>query len=262
MNWWGKILGGTFGMMIGGPIGALLGAALGHNFDKGVTQSAGQSGFGRQERAQTMFYTATFSVMGHVCKADGQVTDDEIALAKQVMQQMDMDAEQRKAAIGLFNEGKKASFPLNDVVRQFKQEIGFRPNLLRMFIEVQIMAAYADGVMDPAERKVLLNICQLLKISQHEFKHLCSMIGGMHSGSTQAGRNDGSPSLKQAYAVLDINESASTSEIKKAYRRLLSQHHPDKLVAKGLPEEMMKIAADRTHEIRKAYEVIKKAKKF
>lgn len=247
MNWWGKILGGTFGMMIGGPIGALLGAALGHNFDKGVSQVEGQSGFGRQERAQTMFYTATFSVMGHVCKADGQVTEDEIALAKQVMQQMDMDAEQRKAAIGLFNEGKKASFPLNDVVRQFRQEIGFRPNLLRMFIEVQIMAAYADGVMDPAERKVLLNICQLLKISQHEFEHLCAMIGGMHSGSTQAGRNDGSPSLKQAYAVLDLNESASTSEIKKAYRRLLSQHHPDKLVAKGLPEEMMKIAADRTH---------------
>lgn len=260
MNWWGKILGGTFGMMIGGPIGALLGAALGHNLDKGVSQLEGQSGFGRQERAQTMFYTATFSVMGHVCKADGQVTDDEIALAKQVMQQMDMDAEQRKAAIGLFNEGKKESFPLNDVVNQFRQEIGFRPNLLRMFIEVQIMAAYADGVMDPAERDVLLNICQILKISKRDFEHLCAVISGMHSGS--AGRNDGSPTLKQAYIVLDIKDSASSSEIKKAYRRLLSQHHPDKLVAKGLPEEMMKIAADRTHEIRKAYEVIKKAKNF
>jgi DnaJ like chaperone protein len=259
MNWWGKILGGAFGMMIGGPIGALLGAVLGHNFDKGLSQSEGQSGFGRQERAQTMFYTATFSVMGHVCKADGQVTEDEISLAKQVMQQMDMDSQQRKAAIGLFNEGKKASFPLNDVVKQFRHEIGFRPNLLRMFIEVQIMAAYADGVMHPAERKVLLNICQLLKISQHEFEHLCAMIGGM-GGSSQTGRKDGSPSLKQAYAILDINESASKSEIKKAYRRLLSQHHPDKLVAKGLPEEMMKVAADRTHEIRKAYEVIKKAK--
>jgi DnaJ like chaperone protein len=266
MNWWGKILGGAFGMMIGGPIGALLGAVLGHNFDKGLTntarQSADQSGFGRQERAQTMFYTATFSVMGHVCKADGQVTEDEIALAKHVMQQMEMDSEQRKAAIGLFNEGKKPSFPLNDVVKQFRQEIGFRPNLLRMFIEVQIMAAYADGVMDPAEQKVLLNICQLLKISRHEFDHLCAMIGGAGRSSSQTGRNDGSPSLKQAYAVLDIKESASASEIKKAYRRLLSQHHPDKLVAKGLPEEMMKVAAERTHEIRKAYEVIKKAKKL
>ena len=260
MNWWGKILGGTFGAMLGGPIGALLGAALGHNLDKGVSQATGQSAFGRQERAQTMFYTATFSVMGHICKADGQVTEDEIALAKQVMQQMDMSAEQRKAAMRLFNQGKKASFPLNDVVKQFRQEIGFRPNLLRMFIEVQIMAAYADGVMDPAERNVLLNICQQLRISQQEFEHLCSMIGGMDGGSSKSGRNDGSPSLKQAYAVLDIKESASANDIKKAYRRLLSQHHPDKLVAKGLPEEMMKIATERTHEIRKAYEVIKKAK--
>ncbi len=260
MNWWGKILGGTFGMMIGGPIGALLGAALGHNFDKGISQIDSSSGFGRRERSQTLFYTATFSVMGHVCKADGQVTEDEIALAKQIMQQMDMDAEQRKAAIELFNEGKKASFPLNDVVKQLRMEIGFQPNLLRMFIEVQIMAAYADGIMDPAERRILLSICQILKISQHEFDHLCAMIGGMGGGSSQAGRQDGSPSLKQAYAVLDIEESASDSEIKKAYRRLLSQHHPDKLVAKGLPEEMMKVATDRTHEIRKAYEVIKKAR--
>ena len=262
MNWWGKILGGAFGMMIGGPIGALLGAVMGHNIDKGLSQTASKTDFGRQERVQTMFYTATFSVMGHVCKADGQVTEDEISMAKQVMQQMDMNASQRQAAIGLFNEGKKDSFPLIDVIKQFKQEIGFRPNLLRMFIEVQIMAAYADDVMHPAERDVLLKVCQLLNISRHEFDHLCAMIGGMQGGSSQAGRNAGAPSIKQAYIVLDIDESASTSEIKKAYRRLLSQHHPDKLVAKGLPEEMMKVATDRTHEIRKAYEVIKKAKGF
>ena len=262
MNWWGKILGGAFGMMLGGPIGALLGAVLGHNFDKGTSSIAGHSGFGRQERAQTMFYTATFSVMGHVCKADGRVSEEEIALAKSVMQKMDMDADQRKAAIALFNEGKKTAFPLNDVVKQFRQEIGFRPNLLRMFIEVQIMAAYADGKMDANERKVLLNICQLLNISRHEFEHLCAMIGGMNSGSSQSTHHKGTPALKQAYAILDLKESASSAEIKKAYRRLLSQHHPDKLVAKGLPEEMMKLAADRTHEIRQAYEVIKKAKKL
>lgn len=264
MNWWGKILGGTFGMMIGGPIGALLGAVLGHNFDKGLNSSSTKhSRFGQQERAQTMFYTTTFSVMGHICKADGQVTEDEIVLAKQVMQQMDMNEDQRRAAIDLFNEGKKPSFPLNDVIQQFRQEIGFRPNLLRMFIEIQIMAAYADGVLHVAERRVLLNICQILGISQHEFEHLCNMIGGKHNGnSSGVHRNENIPSLKQAYEVLDIDESASAAEIKKAYRRLLSQHHPDKLVAKGLPEEMMKIAADRTHEIRKAYEVIKKTKKI
>ncbi len=271
MSWWGKILGGAFGMMIGGPIGAVLGAAMGHNFDKGLSQSANRTGFGQEdnvipfprggrERIQTLFYTTTFSVMGHVCKADGHVTDSEIVLAKQVMQQMNLVESQRKAAIRLFNEGKKDTFPLNAVLKQFKQEIGFKPNLLRMFIEIQIMAAYADGVMDPAERRVLLNICKMLNISKHTFDHLSAMIGGME-GASRAG-NKGGPSLQQAYSILGIKESASTSEIKKAYRRLLSQHHPDKLVAKGLPEEMMKVATDRTHEIRTAYETIKRERNF
>ena len=262
MNWWGKILGGAFGMMLGGPIGALLGVVLGHNLDKGLNATSSEGGFGRQERIQTLFYTTTFSVMGHICKADGRVSEDEIAMAQQVMQQMDLNAEQKKAAVGLFNEGKKDSFPLHDVIQQFRQEIGYRPNLLRMFIEMQIMAAYADGVMHPAERDLLLKLCQLLNITRHEFEHLCAMIGGMHSGQTGTAQQSAGMSLKQAYAVLDLDESADENDIKRAYRRLMSQHHPDKLVAKGLPEEMMKVAAERTHEIRKAYELIKKAKNF
>lgn len=260
MSWWGKILGGAFGMMLGGPVGAMLGAALGHSFDKGLTESASATGeLGRRQRAQTVFYTATFSIMGHICKLDGRVSEDEIALARQVMRQMDMSAEQRQTAIHLFNEGKKDGFPLRDMLRQFRQEIGPRSNLFRMFVEIQIMAAYADGVLHPAERGVLLDICGQLGIAAAEFEHLCRMIGGPGPG---AGADKGRPSLQQAYAVLDIDPSAGAHEIKKAYRRLLSRHHPDKLVAKGLPEEMMKIAAERTHEIRQAYEVIKAEKGF
>ncbi len=259
MNWWGKILGGAFGMMIGGPIGALLGVVLGHNLDKGAAGTSADQGFGKQERIQTLFYATTFSVMGHVCKADGLVSEDEIELAQQVMQRMDMDAEQRKTAIRLFNEGKKASFPLQEVMLQFRRETGFRPNLVRMFVEIQIMAAYADGVLHKEERRILLNICQVVGISNHEFDHLCKMIGGMHSYSAQ-GQDAKGLTVKQAFAVLDLPETASNDEIKRAYRRLMSQHHPDKLVAKGLPEEMMKVAADRTHEIKQAYELIKEKK--
>ena len=262
MNWWGKILGGAFGMMIGGPIGALLGVVLGHKLDKGVEHSATPSGFGKQERIQTLFYTTTFSVMGHVCKADGRVSEDEIKLAQQVMQQMDMNAGQKKAAIKLFDEGKKSGFPLNAVMQQFRQEVGFQPNLVRMFIEIQIMAAYADGVMHPAERKVLLSICQQLRISQHEFEHLCAMLDGTQRQQGRTVRQPARLTLRQAYAVLDVPETANRDEIKRAYRRLMSQHHPDKLVAKGLPEEMMKLAAERTHEIRQAYELIKTEKGF
>ena len=264
MTWWGKILGGTFGFMIGGPIGALLGAALGHNFDKGlqIDHDSGSFGQGNQERVQTVFFTASFSVMGAVCKADGQVSKDEIAIAREVMGQMQLSAEQRQAAMALFSEGKREDFPLEDVLEQLRREIGPRHNLKRMFLEIQLYAAFADGRMHPREKSLLLKACRILRVSQSEFGKLEAAIRAQfHHQSSRSGTDTG-PSLKDAYALLNVKESASNAEVKKAYRRLLSQHHPDKLVSKGLPEEMMKIAADRTHEIRQAYEKIKTERNF
>jgi DnaJ like chaperone protein len=265
MSWWGKLLGGTFGFMLGGPLGALMGAALGHNFDKGLQMSDGTGGFqrGDQQRVQTAFFTASFSVMGAVCKADGQVSEDEIAIAKQVMGQMQLSPEQKKTAMALFNEGKKNNFPLVDVIQQLKREIGFRPNLQRMFIEIQLYAAYADGVMHKDELRLLQQVCEILRFPQHEFQQIDAAIRAQfhHQGSGQAGKPAGI-TLKDAYAVLNVTDKATDAEIKRAYRRLLSQHHPDKLVSKGLPEEMMKIATDRTHEIRQAYEKIKDKRGF
>ena len=265
MSWWGKLLGGTFGFMLGGPLGALLGAALGHNFDKGLNISDEMAGFqrGNQQRIQTAFFTASFYVMGAVCKADGQVSEDEIALARQVMGQMQLTSEQKKAAIALFNEGKKDDFPLAEVLQQLKQEIGFRPNLQRMFVEIQLYAAYADGVMHADEFRLLRKVCEVLRFPRQEFDQLDAAIRAQfhHQRTGQAGKPAGI-SLKDAYAVLNVSKNASDAEIKRAYRRLLSQHHPDKLVSKGLPEEMMKIATDRTHEIRTAYERIKEERNF
>lgn len=265
MSWWGKLLGGTFGFMLGGPLGALLGAALGHNFDKGLQISGEMGGFqhGDQQRVQTAFFTASFSVMGAICKADGQVSEDEIAITRQVMAQMQLSAAQKKAAIALFNEGKKDDFPLQDVLQQLKREIGFRPNLQRMFVEIQLYAAYADGVMHPQELRLLEKVCEILRFSRLEFKQLDAAIRAQfhHQGSTLSGKSS-SISLKDAYAVLNVSNKTDDAEIKRAYRRLLSQHHPDKLVSKGLPEEMMKIATDRTHEIRQAYEKIKEERDF
>ena len=90
MSWWGKILGGSFGYMLGGPLGALLGAALGHQFDRGINSGAiefGQFRQGDTERVQTAFFTTTFLVMGHLAKADGRVSESEIAAAQFIMQQ-------------------------------------------------------------------------------------------------------------------------------------------------------------------------------
>ncbi|MFQ5659029.1 MAG: co-chaperone DjlA [Gammaproteobacteria bacterium] len=264
MNWWGKIIGGTFGFMLGGPLGAMLGAAIGHNFDVGVQVSGtGAVGRGGQQRIQTAFFTATFSVMGNICKADGQVCEDEIAIARQVMAQMELSPAQKKAAVALFNEGKQKDFPIDDVLRQLRQEIGYYPNLQRMFIEIQLYAAYADGIMHPAERRLLLKVCKTFGLSDQDFEILAGAIRGetRHRGP---GRTAKGPqlTLKDAYAILNIPAGATEDEVRKAYRRLMSQHHPDKLVSRGLPEEMMKMATQRTQEIRQAYERIREERGF
>lgn len=279
MSWWGKLVGGALGFMLGGPLGAVLGVALGHNFDRGLkalpNMGGGTFNFdpGDRERVQTAFFTATFSVMGRMAKADGAVSQQEIRLAEMVMAQMDLSPEMRQTAIRLFNQGKQPDFPLDDVVLQFREECHGRATLLQMFLEIQIQAAYADGVLGPPEDALLLHICGLLGISEFDYRRLISMIearrgfGGGAWGGTggQAGgqrAQRGGPTLDEAYAVLGVESSASDVEVKKAYRRLLSQHHPDKLVSKGLPEEMMKVAAKKTHEIKQAYEQIKQHRGF
>lgn len=252
--------------MLGGPLGALLGAALGHKVDKGLHGLPGDFGysFGRQDRAQTAFFTATFSVMGYLYKTDGQVTDDEIDLAKQVMARMELSALQRKIAVALLNEGKRGGFQIDDVLLQLKQKIGYRPDLQRMFIEIQLYAAYANGELHPEENSLLLKICRIFNFSRHDFENVAAAITGEIHHEQQSSRiaENSTISFEDAYAILNISAKTSDAEVKRAYRRLMSQHHPDKLVSKGLPEEMMKIAENRTYEIRQAYERIKEAKGF
>lgn len=272
MSWWGKLVGGAFGFLLGGPLGAILGAALGHSFDRGLVGLPGPEpdlSSGEQERVQTAFFTATFAVLGSVAKADGKVTRDEIRLAETVMAEMNLTPDMRRAAIRLFDQGKAADFPLADVIAQFRNECHGRTTLIRLFLEIQLQAAYADGELHPAEGRLLRSICDQLGFSRVAFAQLERMIraergfrgraSGGHGGQ-RAQANTGRPSLSQAYDLLGVKRDASDAEIKRAYRRLLSQHHPDKLVSKGLPEEMMKVAAQKTHEIRQAYERIREAR--
>ncbi|OOZ12604.1 co-chaperone DjlA [Solemya velum gill symbiont] len=254
MSWWGKLLGGGFGFMLGGPLGALFGAALGHQLDKGVNinfdERQGASADTSNELAQTAFFTATFSMLGYLAKADGRVSKEEIAYAERVMQNMSLSSEQRQAAIWLFNEGKKPSFHPDEILLQLKQQLGRRRNLMRVFIEIQVQAAFEDGVLHTAEEQVLLNSCRMLGISEMDYRAI------VYQGRKQS-KTAGSLQLADAYKILGVEKSATDSEVKKAYRRLLSQHHPDKLVSKGLPEEMMRIATEKTHQIKKAYELVK-----
>ena len=274
MSWWGMLAGGAFGFMLGGPLGAVLGAAVGRSFDRGVSGNFEQPGPGRrhtrarrpddlprghQFRVQAAFFTAIFSVMGHISKADGRVTKDEIRIAARVMQDMDLSPQQREAAKALFNEGKEDGFDIYAVLSQFRREVARRTNLQRMFIEILCFAAYADGTLHPAENRLLHLVCEEIGYSRYELE---SILASVSAELHHRRQSDGRISLDDAYSVLNIPENASEAEVKKAYRRLISQHHPDKLVAKGLPEEMMKIATQRTHEIRQAYERIKEHRGF
>jgi len=260
MSWWGKVLGGAFGFMIGGPLGAVFGAALGHNFDRGLDETARfhPHSVGDKERVQSAFFAATFSVMGYIAKADGRVSEVEIQLANQVMSQMMLDEGQRKVAMNLFNEGKQSRFDIDGVLDQFKTECHRRFHLVQIFLEIQIATLLADGVIHDKEREIIYYIGDHLSVPRELINQLIGMVQGQQyysRDSTQkhTTQND----LSNAYAVLGIKSSASDDEVKKAYRRLMSQHHPDKLVSKGLPEEMIKIATEKTQEIRKAYEKIK-----
>ncbi len=259
MNWWGKVLGGAFGWMMGGPLGAILGAAVGNYFDNGLAGAGKDSslGLGATQRVQTVFFTTTFSVMGYVAKIDGRVSRDEIELAEQVMDQMQLNTDQRQVAKNLFREGKAPGFPIHQVLAQFRRECFRRRNLIQMFMEIQVATAMSDGNLDAAEKRMLGAMAVELGFSRVEFDTLVSRL------SSQAGfasEEDRDQKLKSAYGLLGINESASDDELKRAYRRLMSQHHPDKLVARGLPEEMIEVATDKTREIKSAYELIKESR--
>jgi DnaJ like chaperone protein len=266
MSWWGKVLGGAFGFLLAGPLGALIGVALGHNFDKGLSgRLRDYLEPGAQERVQTAFFTSLFSVMGHIAKADGRVSENEVELARSVMHRMNLNPQMREAAIRLFNQGKQPEFSLDDVLIQFRSECHRRRNLMQMFVEILMHAAYADGRLHAQERSVLERVRQRLGFSVAEFNHLEALVrNARHFGGGGFGEEaPASPQAarREAYEILGVSETATDVEIKKAYRRLMNQHHPDKLVAKGLPEEMIKLANEKTQEIKSAYDMIKASRR-
>ena len=175
MSWWGKVLGGTVGFWLGGPIGAIIGAALGHGMvDRSDTQTLRLD---NTERRQTAFFSATFAVMGHMAKSDGRVSPDEIALANRVMERLDLVPHMREFARHLFSQGKRPDFPLEEVLAQLSREARSR-DLMRMFLEIQVFAAYADGRMHPAERRILERICAHLGFDAAIYQSLCDTSAG------------------------------------------------------------------------------------
>ena len=267
MRIWGKLLGGFFGFMFGNFFGMLLGLWLGHRFDRATAINFNvQNGlFGNStssQEKQKLFFEATFSVMGHVAKAKGQVTQTDIQVANAYMDQMRLQGEARSQAQKAFATGKDANFPLQEKLSEFAQMVRGDRNVLQMFLGIQVQVAYSDGVISDHEKSILYTIAEQLGFSRFELDRLLQMIEGQqhfHQGQTHQQQQ---ASTDDAYKILGVDESATDKEVKRAYRKLMSQNHPDKLASKGLPEEMMNLAKEKAQDIQKAYETLRKTRGF
>lgn len=267
MNFAGKLAGAFFGYLIsGGSIwGILIGAYFGHIFDRGLAQGDFSSVFNtvrNRAEIQQVFFKTVFSLLGHVAKADGHVSAEEIQAARAVMQQMRLDEQQSTKAIEYFNEGKQDEFHSESCIEDFSRVSHHNRALSQMLLEVLIFSALADGNLDNNEERIILNLSEKIGFSKQDYQRLVQMVMGQQhfhqsaSGQAHYQQQSSEDALKEAYAVLGIVESATDAEIKKAYRRQMNQHHPDKLVSKGMPEEMVKMATEKTQEIKSAYELI------
>jgi DnaJ like chaperone protein len=196
--------------------------------------------------------------MGHLCKADGRVSEAEIAMASKVMQRMALNQTQRRRAMEQFRAGKEPAFVLGDTLTKLRNDCGKAPMLLHMFVDVQLSAALADGDLTPQEDTTLRFICVRLGIPAPIYEqslNAARIEAGLRGGA--GGQRGVAKSMNEDdYAVLGVSANAADAEIKQAYRRLISQHHPDKLAAEGVSAEMLRLANEKTLRVRQAYERI------
>ena len=261
MSLFRTVVGGVCGFVVGGPLGAIVGASIGYQLSDNTPRLDTEAG----SSTQMAFFVATFSVMGHIAKINGRVHPEAINYAKYLMNEMQLDNHLQATAINLFRQGKKADFQLDPVLSKFYHECHARPDLIQRFVTIQLHTAIADGVLSNCEDALLWQICARLKLSRFFYERSKIQLLSQHyfyqqkSNLSQARPKS---SLAEAYQVLGLTPSATASEVKNAYRRLMSQHHPDKLATKGLSEDAMNRAKEKTQQISKAYDTIQKATKF
>ncbi len=268
----GRIIGTLLGYLMARIPGAIIGFLIGYAFDKAIKQQAVVSslfsGNIKREKTQSVFLKATFQIIGHVAKSDGRVSETEIQEVERIMHQLRLQGEARQTAIEYFKEGKSAEFNLDNTLNKLIAALGNQQLLITMFIEIQLQAAYAEGYLTDGKRAKLVYISERLgfnrvafarlnsmhqaeeKFRDYQRKHFHQQYQKMHQGSA----------LSEAYKVLGIEKTANDNDVKKAYRKLMSMHHPDKLIAKGLPPEMIRLATEKTQEIKSAYELIIEAR--
>ncbi|MCF6248664.1 MAG: TerB family tellurite resistance protein [Desulfobacula sp.] len=253
MSWLGKMIGGTIGFAIGGPIGAVAGAAFGHTFVDKKEQAylSSRPGIGQDmetlssnEQAQLIFFTAAFSMLAKISKADGKVSDMEITAIENFMKRdLQLDSAGQETAKNIFRQATTSHESFGAFATQFYSVFRMQPNIIELMMDVLLRVSAADGAISREEEVMLLSATRIFNYSSADYNRLKSRY------------------VKESnkyYAVLKCDENASNDEIKKQYRKLVTEYHPDKIEAKGLPEEFINFANDKFKEIQEAYDAIKK----
>jgi len=265
---WGKILGACFGFAIAGPFGAFVGIFVGSFFDKGINFSHGIDPKALRGETRRIFHFATFSVMGLIAKADGHVSEDEIRTAKKMMENLNLNTSEEKEAIASFTQGKSAGYSLNLVLAELKHACREKPTLLRIFVEMQYQAATMHGYKVDLRKQRALNtvfeqlgflpIFKFYQQYQNHQQYHYQRSSQNHSQYQPQSVNE----LANAYTLLGVSENSTAIEVKKAYRKQMGKHHPDKLIAKGLSEKEIKKGTEYAQKIQAAYERIRQFRGF
>lgn len=257
---YGKIFGAIFGYLIYGPLGFIIGIGIGHFFDRGFSLNSAIEKSPDVVMSKKVFFKTTFTMMGYIAKLDGRVSEKEIQVAREAMAHLQLTSEQKKTAIEYFNQGKSPQFNFSAALDNFVKYCGRQPQLVQLFVEIQIQAALVDGQQNRLKHQVLLILCDRLKIPHSVVLQMESQRYADQSYSYQKQEQQVSRApvdeLAQAFAVIGVPDNSTHPQVKKAYKKLMSQHHPDKLVAKGLPNEMIKVATEKAQKIQAAYDLI------
>lgn len=256
-------VGALLGGLIGGWKGLVLGGALAYV----LSRVARVALYNRLNNVRSQFSDATFAVMGALCKADGVVSRDEIRAVEAMFVRLHFSEEQKVAAKAAFSRGKTPGFDLDAEVTRFAQSARGNGILVQLFLQLQFAAVAADGQVHPVEREMLVRIARLLGLSEQHVAQLEALLRAASSAPSdgEAAAPNRVPSrdrLNDAYTALGLTPEATEAEIKRAYRKMISETHPDKLASQGLPQAMRELAEERAREINVAYELIKRARNF
>jgi DnaJ like chaperone protein len=273
---WGKFLGILLGFLAAGPLGSLFGLFIGNLFDRGLNEHFSKPHWAyhaeKKANVKKAFQHATFSIMGHLCKTDGRISEEDIQFAKKTMQALHLNRSERNAAREAFTEGKSNGFKLDLPLQNLRNLALHNPKLLRAFMQIQYQAAQINGLTQnktkllnhllhqlnfaPLHEQAAAREAFYAQFNQHTRQHHHYQQHHTHQQKSYERPQQYAPNIDSLYTLLGVSPTANKQEVKRAYRKKVSLYHPDKYIAKGHSEAQIKQANEKTQAIRKAYDAI------